>query len=66
VAVLAKGGGGSSVGRWKTPPSWAERLRRSVGQRGRCNVFGLGEEGGSSGLRWAKKQERLEPTWEFT
>jgi hypothetical protein len=61
----AKGGGNSGGGRWKTPPSWAERLRKPVGQLGRCKVFGSGEEGGISGLRWAKKLERLEPAWEF-
>jgi hypothetical protein len=47
------------------PNYWAERLRRPVGQPGQCMVFGLGEEGGSSGLRWAKKPERLGPAWKF-
>jgi hypothetical protein len=32
---------------------------------GRCEGFRLGEEGGCGGLRWAKKPERLGPTWEF-
>jgi hypothetical protein len=59
TTVLAKGGGGSGIKRWKTPLSWAELL-------GWCKVFGLGEEGGSSGLRWAKKPERLGPAWEFS
>jgi hypothetical protein len=65
MAVPAKGGGGSGVGRWKTPSSWAERPFKLVGQLGRCKVFRPGEEGGSSGLRWAKKLERLGPAWEF-
>jgi hypothetical protein len=44
---------------------WAERLRRPVGQMGRCKGFGLGEEGGCGGLRWAKKPKSLGPAWEF-
>jgi hypothetical protein len=31
-------------------------LRRPIGQLGQCKVFGLGEEGGCSGLSWAKKK----------
>jgi hypothetical protein len=59
AAVPAKGGGSSGGVRWNMLPSWAEQL-------GRRKVFGPGEEGGSSGLRWAKKPERLGPAWEFT
>jgi hypothetical protein len=44
---------------------WAERLRRPVGQMGRCEGFGPGEEGGCGGLRWAKKPERLGQAGEF-
>jgi hypothetical protein len=46
----------------------APELGRTTGPKGcagRCKVFGPGEQGGSSGLRWAKKPERLGPAWEF-
>jgi hypothetical protein len=49
----------------KVGGSWAKRLRRPVGQMGRCEGFGLGEEGGCGGSRRAKKPERLGPAWEF-
>jgi hypothetical protein len=66
----AKGGGGSGVGRWMTPRAgsncWAERLCRPVGQLGRCKVFGSGEEGGSGGLRWAKRPDELGAMVGFT
>jgi hypothetical protein len=72
VAIGEARRGGTSQRRWRLrrrevedAPSQAERLHRPVGQLGQCKVFGLGEEGGSSGLRWAKKSERLGPAWEF-
>jgi hypothetical protein len=34
---------------------WAKRVHRPVGQLGRCEGFGLGEEGGCDGPRWAKR-----------
>jgi hypothetical protein len=63
-----KGGDGAAVNsqRWETSgENMPSGLRRLVGQLGQCEAFGLGEEGGSSGLRWAKKPERLGPAWEF-
>jgi hypothetical protein len=59
------GGGGLAFGWRKEKGSWAERLRRPVGQLGRCEGFGAGEKGGFGGLRWAKKSARRGPVWEF-
>jgi hypothetical protein len=59
------GGGELAFGRRKEKGSWAERLRRPVGQMGRCEGFRPGEEGGCAGPRWAKKSKRLGPAWEF-
>jgi hypothetical protein len=38
---------------------WSERLRRLVGQLGWREGFGLGEDGGCGGPRWAKRLGRL-------
>jgi hypothetical protein len=47
------------LGHWKemtrVDRCWVEMLRRPVGQLGRCEGFGLGEEGGCGGLRWSKR-----------
>jgi hypothetical protein len=38
---------------------WGERLRKPVGQMGRCEGFGPGEEGGCGEPRRAKRPEGL-------
>jgi hypothetical protein len=56
-------GGDDAAGnnqRWETSgENGPSGLRRSVGQLGRCEAFGPGEEGGCSGLSWAKRPDGL-------
>jgi hypothetical protein len=57
-----KGGGGAAGNnqRWETSgENGLSGLRRPVGQLGRCEAFVPGEEGGCSGLSWAKRPDGL-------
>jgi hypothetical protein len=53
AAVLAKGGSGSGVGRWKMPPSWAELLGRKamIGPPGMLGWKAF------FGQKWEKKEK---------
>jgi hypothetical protein len=48
---------------WRNGPSG---LRKLVGQLGRCEGFRPGEEGGCSGLSWAKRPDGLGAMVGFT
>jgi hypothetical protein len=53
--------------RWETSgENRSSGLCRLVGQLGRCEAFGPGEEGGCSGLRWAKRLDGLDAMVGFT
>jgi hypothetical protein len=57
-----KGGGGTvgnSQGRETSGENGPSGLCRPVGQLDRCEAFGPGEEGGCSGLSWAKRPDGL-------
>jgi hypothetical protein len=55
AAVLAKPKATRATEVGEDPWVGQSGLRRPVGQLGKCKVFGPGEEGGCSGLSWAKK-----------
>jgi hypothetical protein len=66
---IPKGGGGEAGNsqRWETSgENGLSGLRRLVGQLYRCEAFGPGEEGGCSGLSWAKRPDRLGAMVGFT
>jgi hypothetical protein len=50
---------------WKQPEvgdergKWAKWAAQAVGQLGRCEAFGSGEEVGCRGLSWAKRPDGL-------
>jgi hypothetical protein len=57
-----KGGGGMAGNSQRLETSGeigSSGLRRPIGQLGRCEAFRSGEEGGCSGLRWAKRSNRF-------